>query len=317
MTPESGQGHEEDQLEVQPSPKAPGRLARVKTQADAARKAGTEILEREQANRSSVRIAVDAFYRDRRFAGGLLAGGLAFRLFLWLLPLALVLVTLFGGTADQLDDPPSELARQAGFSAAIAATVAQGVEASSNGRWYLLALGVFLTLWAGMGVVKAARLISGLAWEVPPKMTQNPLASSAMLGVTAIAVLAINRLAVASLSGPFASDVLVIGLETVVLAAICAVLFSRLPHAPDVGFWQMLPGAFVIAAGVLVTRLATIVYFAGKLDRVDDLYGALGLASVFLAWLFILTRLWVLGTGLNASTHLSRLEAMAKQPPDG
>ena len=38
---------------------------------------------------------------------------------------------------------------------------------------------------------------------------------------------------------------------------------------------------------MLGTRVVTIVYFAGKLDRVDDLYGALGVASVFLAWLFI------------------------------
>ena len=310
MAPESDQGPVEEQPDAPAAPQVPSRLARVKTQAQAAKKAGTEILEREQANRSSVRIAVDAFDRDRRFAGGLLAGGLAFRLFLWLLPLALVLVTLFGGTADQLDQPPSDLARQSGFSAAIAATVAEGVEASSDGRWYLLAIGVFLTLWAGMGVAKAARLISGLTWDVPPKMAQNPLASSAKLGIAVIVVLVINRLAISSLSGPFASDVFVIGVETVVLAALCALLFSRLPHAPGAGFWQMLPGAFVVAIGVMATRLATIVYFAGKLDRVDDLYGALGVASVFLAWLFIIARLWVVGTGLNASTYNARVDAM-------
>ena len=317
MTPESGQGHEEDQLDVQPSPKAPGRLARVKTQADAAKKAGTEILEREQANRSSVRIAVDTFNRDRRFAGGLLAGGLAFRVFLWMLPLALVMVNLFAAAADGLDEPPSELARETGFSAAIAATVAEGVEASENGRWYLLAIGVVLTLWAGMGVVKATRLISGLAWEVPPKMEQNPLASSARLCLAIVVVLIINRLAAWLLQGPFASDVLVIGLEMAALASICALIFARLPHALDAGLRDMWPGALAVAIGVLASRVVTTVYFAGKLDRVDDLYGALGVASVFLAWLFILTRLWVVGTGLNASTYLSRLEATAKPPPDG
>ena len=66
---------------------------------------------------------------------------------------------------------PSDLARETGFSAAIAATVAQGVAASGDDRWYLLAIGLFFALWAGMGVVKAARLISGLAWGVPRKWT--------------------------------------------------------------------------------------------------------------------------------------------------
>ena len=299
-----------DEPDQSPSVDVPlGRIARVKARAVEAKRTSSEILEREQANRTSVRIAVDAFNRDRRFAGGLLAGGLAFRVFLWLLPFALTLVSLFGAAAEGLDERPSELARETGFSAAIAATVAQGVAASGDARWYLFAIGLFLTLWAGMGVVKAARLISGLAWGVPPKMDQNPLASSARFGLVVILLLAVNRVANTLLGGPFASDVLVIGLETVVLGAVSAYLFSRLPRPPEVGLKHMWPGALLVAVGVLGTRVVTIVYFAGKLDRVDDLYGALGVASVFLAWLFILTRLWVVGTGLNASTYQAQASA--------
>ena len=293
---------------TEPSSKTPGRLDRVRSQAEAAKKAGNEILEREQANRASVRIAVDALDRDRRFAGGLLAGGLAFRVFLWMLPLSLVIVTAFAETAESLNQPPSDLARESGLSSAVAATIAKGVEASNDGRWYLLAVGVFLTLWAGMGVVKAARLISGLAWEVPPKMEQNPLASSVKLGLGVIVLLAINVAAAAALGGPFVSDVLVIGLETSLLTLVCAWIFAHLPHAQGVGLREMWPGALLVALGALGTRVATIVYFSGKLDRVDDLYGALGVAAVFMAWLFILARLWVVGTGLNASTHLNRAD---------
>jgi uncharacterized BrkB/YihY/UPF0761 family membrane protein len=298
---------------IDPPPKAPSRLTRVKTQAEAAKKAGTEILEREQANRASVRIAVNALDRDRGFAGGLLAGGLAFRVFLWLLPLTLVVVTAFASAAEGLNQAPSDLARQSGLSSAIAATIAKGVEASNNGRWYLLVVGVFLTLWAGMGVVKAARLISGLAWEVPPKMGQNPLASSVRLGLGVIALAAIKFAVASALSGPFVSDVLVIALETALLTLLCIWIFAHLPHAPGVGLREMWPGALLVALGALGTRVATIVYFSGKLDRVDDLYGALGVAAVFMAWLFILARLWVVGTGLNASTHLNRADGTSHQ----
>ena len=39
-------------------------------------------------------------------------------------------------------------------------------------------------------------------------------------------------------------------------------------------------------------RIVTIVWFANRLDRVDDLYGALGVATVFLACLFIVAPCW-------------------------
>jgi hypothetical protein len=43
-----------------------------------------------------VRLAVQAFESDRKRAGGLLAGGLAYRIFLWQIPLALFLVSALG-----------------------------------------------------------------------------------------------------------------------------------------------------------------------------------------------------------------------------
>jgi uncharacterized BrkB/YihY/UPF0761 family membrane protein len=47
-------------------------------------------------------------------------------------------------------------------------------------------------------------------------------------------------------------------------------------------------------------RVATSVYFAGRLERVSDLYGAIGLATVFMVWLYLVGRLVVAGTALNA-----------------
>jgi len=282
-----------------------GRIARARTRADEARKAGAEILAREQARRRSVRVVVEAFYRDRRFAGGLLAGGLAFRVFLWLLPFSLVLVALLGSLASQTEESVSDLAREGGLSTAVAASVAEAVQASGQARWYVLIVGLVLLLWAGMGVVKAVRLISGLAWGVPPRLNSNPLASSAVLSLVVVTVLVAHQAALVLLRGPFASDLFVIAMETTLLAALMTWVFGKLPHAPDVGWFTMVPGAVLVAIGVLGTRVITIIYFAGRLERVDDLYGALGVASVLLAWLFILARLWVAGTSLNASGYLT------------
>lgn len=263
------------------------------------------MLAREETNRLSVRVAVETFNRDRRFAGGLLAGGLAFRVFLWLLPFSLVIVGLLGNLASELQQPPSDLAEQAGLSAALAGTVAKAVHSSGEGRWYLIVVGGFLVLWAGMGVVKAVRLISGLAWDVPPKMNLNPVASSAMVIVVFASILVTHLLSVRLQTGPFARGFLVVMGETVVLVAIATWIFWELPHSAAASWLSMIPGGVLVALGVLVTRLVTSVYYADRLDRVDDLYGALGVASVFLAWLFILARLWVAGASLNASGHFA------------
>ncbi len=296
----------------QPNETSPGRIERAKARADALKKAGAEILAREQERRESVRVVVEAFNRDRRFLGGLLSGGLAFRVFLWLLPLALVVVALFGGLIDLFDDPPEEVALEAGLSSAMAATVAQAVEGSERSRWYLLVIGLILLLWGGMGVVKAARLISGLAWSVPPQMNHNPLAASGVLSLAVLIVMAGHQLVIALLSGPFASDFLILTVETGLLVAVGVWTFNYLPHPVGVGWKRMLPGAVLFAVGLLVTR-AVGIYFTNRLNRVDDLYGALGAASVFLAWLFIICRVWVAAVGLNASAD----EAIRSTPNHG
>ena len=52
---------------------------------------------------------------------------------------------------------------------------------------------------------------------------------------------------------------------------------------------------------LLVLGVATLVYFAPRLNSAPDLYGGLGLAGVFLAWLYIISRLLVASISLNAT----------------
>ena len=299
-----------------PSPdQASGRIARAKARADEAKRTGAEILDREQARRRSVKVAVEAFNRDRRFAGGLLAGGLAFRMFLWLLPFSLVVVTLLGGISDELERPASDLARDVGLSAALAGTVAAAVETSSQGRIYLLILGIFLLAWAGRGVAKAMHLISGLAWSVPPGKAHNPLMESAAVVAVVAIELAIHLL----VTRDDGSVGVLMGflVETAAISALMVWVFTNLSHAEGARWTAMVPGALLVALGILLLRLVTVFYFAGRLESVSDLYGALGLASVFLAWLYILGRALVAGISLNASGYSPPPSPQLSAPTDG
>ncbi len=245
-------------------------------------------------------MALEFYERDQARAGGLLAGGLAFRLFLWLLPFALVGVTVLGVLISFSDTSAEDVARDAGLSAALASTVAQAVEGSRRGRVFLLLLGLVLLVWAGAGVVRALRVVSGVAWGIERGGGPRALVGSLVLsGVYALLLVAV---AVASsfYGGPFTSDLLVSAGLLAVLAAVVAWAMSMLPH-PTVPWTAHLPGALVLAAGTEVLRVVTTVYFAGRLGRVADLYGALGLAAVFMAWLYLVGRLFVAGVSLNAA----------------
>jgi uncharacterized BrkB/YihY/UPF0761 family membrane protein len=87
---------------------------------------------------ASVRLVVQAFESDRRRAGGLLAGGLAYKVFLWLIPLVLFLVSAFGLVVDLAGDDPADLARQTGMTAALASAISQPSRrrrANAGGCW--------------------------------------------------------------------------------------------------------------------------------------------------------------------------------------
>jgi uncharacterized BrkB/YihY/UPF0761 family membrane protein len=169
-------------------------LAEARVRKEALRRNAAARLEIERQRRRSVRAAITFFERDRRFAGGLLAGGLAFRIFLWLLPLALVAATVLSALA-----------------------------------------------------------LAGL-W--------------------------------------------------------------RLPRPAEVPGRRLLPGSLLLGVGAEAIRLFVSLYLAAKLGRSAGLYGSLGLAVVFLTWLYLVGRLIVGAVNLNATLwEASRLGA-ASQPSD-
>ena len=74
-----------------------------------------------------------------------------------------------------------------------------------------------------------------------------------------------------------------------------------------------LPGALLFGIGIEALRLVTAVYLVGKLSRISDLYGSLGLAVVILGWLYLIGRLVVTGCMLNASLAYGRLPTGAER----
>jgi uncharacterized BrkB/YihY/UPF0761 family membrane protein len=288
------------------------RADELRGRADELRRQAASGIETASGRYPTVRWVLEAYDRDRRRFGGLLAGGLAFKLFLWLLPYALVVVGLFGYAASYSDQPPDQLAETAGLSSALVAMVAQAVEDSGRGRIFLVLLGGLLALWTGRGLVRALAVINTAAWNLPIRRAKGSWKGSAFFLGFATLLFGSQLLGGRLYSGSLATDILASITLIGLFSGIWLAGAVYLPRPEGVPWTALIPGAVVMGVSVRAVALVTSVYLAGKLARVDDLYGSLGIATVFLAWLFIASRVIVAATFLNASRWFAGHPA----PPD-
>ena len=149
---------EPGQPEIEVEPTIAGRLARwterarlLRTQVDAAR-----------ADHESVDFGFGLIERDSALGGGLLAGALAYRLFVFLLPTALLLVSGLGLYAGSIDKSPSKVAEDAGLHGLIASEVASAASGRHRGLVFLLM--VPAVFYAMVTLYRAIAKVHAIAW---------------------------------------------------------------------------------------------------------------------------------------------------------
>jgi len=262
---------------------------------------------RERDRHESVRTLFHLFEEDKGRGGGLLAGGLAYRVFIWLLPTALVASSSLRLFAEVGGKSPSATARDLGMGAAVAASVNRAAVQAGRAAPILLVAGIVVVLWVSRGVLKALRLVSAIAWGMSPVPLRSPIRSTlATAGI--LSVFPVYGIVVGPLyGGSLGSDVLASLLATMGIVAIATWAAGTLTRPDGIRWFDLIPGAILFAVGFEALRLATTLYFAGKLERVDDLYGALGFAAVFMTYLYLVARLAVLGLMANAAVKRSGL----------
>lgn len=240
---------------------------------------------------------VNVYQRDRRFAGAVLAAGLAFRIFLTLLPLSLLLASFVGFSSGGDPNAMSRAVRQAGMAGAVAQIVSQTSKDSHDGRWLFLLVGLFLLVVAARAVEKALRLIHEVAWEGYPRGRVSPLGRALVpLGIVVMMLGgAISGLVAETLgrSAPF--------VELLVFLLALGVWFGMsllLPHG-EVPTRALLPGALFVAVAFAALHLVVAVYLPQRISHSSELYGALGAAAALMAILLIASRVMVASAVVN------------------
>jgi uncharacterized BrkB/YihY/UPF0761 family membrane protein len=110
---------------------------------------------------------------------------------------------------------------------------------------------------------------------------------------------------------------LLVHVGMVSIFTVAAIWASRLlPHPPGLSWRDLLPGAIVFGAASRIMAVVSSVYLAGKLERVDDVYGALGTALVILLWLYLIARIMVAVPMLNSALWKRRQTEAAEADAD-
>jgi hypothetical protein len=110
---------------------------------------------------ASVAIPFRAIERNRGVAASVLAGGVAYRLFLWLLPFGLIVGGALGlGDAEGLQGAVAS----GGLPQAVVNAIGDIARAADTNSWWLLLTGVPLLLWEGYTGARALQLIHSLVW---------------------------------------------------------------------------------------------------------------------------------------------------------
>jgi membrane protein len=208
-----------------------------------------------------------------------------------MIPYVFLIVVIFGLGASVGSEDPGHLARDAGIGGVAAKAFDSIGDLSTGQRLLSFFVAGFALLLATRSLLKVLRIVHALVWQTRPGKPPS------MLRAAGVLVLVVTfALAVSALIGRLRTESVVAGLiATLLFAAIpCAVwLFVswHMPHAPDVPWTALLPGAVVFGVGLEILHVVTVYWIASQVEHKTDTYGAIGFALALLLWAYLLGRL--------------------------
>jgi uncharacterized BrkB/YihY/UPF0761 family membrane protein len=259
----------------------------------------------ERGRHRSIDAVFDMADRDGEIGGGIIAGALAYRLFIWLLPLALVAVAGLGFAADAASESPEDAAESLGLDELVTSSIASA--ANSPNRWYALLVGIPVLVWATRSLLQVLIGAHRLVWRDVRAAAPKPKlgASLRLLGLLLCFGL-VSGAASAMRARSTGLGLVATLLALVPYAALWLLVTVRLPHR-DAPWTALIPGAAVFALGIELLQAGIVYVIAPWALAKQGTYGALGLAAVLLVCLFLMSRLVVTAAVVNATLWERRL----------
>jgi uncharacterized BrkB/YihY/UPF0761 family membrane protein len=258
-----------------------------------------EVAEHQRREHRSVDAAFEMVDRDGDIGGGIIAGALAYRLFIWLLPLALVAVAGLGIAADAANESPQEAADSAGLGGLVSNSIQTA--ATSSGRWYALIIGIPILVYVTRSVLRALIAAHRLVWGQARAETPRPTipATLRVLGLLLLLPIA-SGLATALRAHSPGFGVMGTVLALFPYAGIWLAVMAGLPHR-DAPLKALIPGALLFGLGMELLQLLLAYFLVPYALAKQGTYGALGIAAALLFGLYLVSRLVVAAAVVNAT----------------
>jgi uncharacterized BrkB/YihY/UPF0761 family membrane protein len=255
-------------------------------------------VEAARADHSSIDLAYGVVERDSSIGGGLLAGALAYRLFVLLLPTALLLVSGLGLYAGSVDKSPSKVAEEAGLHGLIASEVSSAASGRHRGLVFLLM--VPAVLYAMVALYRAIAKVHAIAWYGSGRgvsITRRGVgvfATALLLQIVAVEIVGWIRRG--NQFGGLASLLVYL----VLVGGAWLAVSTQLPHG-EARWPRLLPGAVLFGIGLLFVNVFNVYVTTRLVENRANTYGALGVAAALLFSLVLVGRLMVISAELNAA----------------
>jgi membrane protein len=241
--------------------------------------------------------------RDSELGGGMLAGALSYRLFVFALPLCFFLVSGGGLLASALGVEPRAVPNSVGFAGAISKQVASGSSKASN--WWVALGALFVLAYAMRVLFRAVSIAHALAWE---RSASSVKVRTRDLGVFAAVV--VGQIALGAAVGAVrhqneGAGLVMLLVYVAVAAGMWLAVSLHVPHS-DARWQELIPGALLYGIGLSAIAFFNVVILGRLIQSKAQTYGALGIAATLLLGFFFLGRIMVGAAMLNATLHERR-----------
>lgn len=254
-------------------------------------------LEEARSRHTSVQLGWSLWEGDAAIGGGLLAGALAYRLFVLLLPTSLLLVSGLGLYAGVADKSTRQVTREAGLHGLFASNVA--ATASGGARPLVFLLMVPVVLYAAARLYRALAVVNGIVWLSTGRAGRTTSRGSFLLLAVLFATLAATEIVSWIRGHDQLGGLSALLVYAVIVGGAWLVLSLELPHG-EAPWTALVPGSLLFGAGLLAVNVFNVYVTARLVENRADTYGALGVATALLLSLVLVGRVAVVSAELNA-----------------
>jgi uncharacterized BrkB/YihY/UPF0761 family membrane protein len=254
-------------------------------------------VEEARSRHASVDFGLALLEGDSSIGGGLFAGALAYRLFVLLLPTALLLVSGLGLYAGAVDQSTRQVTREAGLHGLFASNVA--ATAAGGSRWLVFIVMIPAVLYAAAKLYRALAVVHGIVWHGTGRLGRTTARGVALLCGVLVTTLAATAIAAWLRRHDQVGGLSALVVYTALTGAAWLALSLELPHG-DAPWTALLPGALLFGAGLLTVSLFNVYVTTRLVENRADTYGALGVAAALLFSLVLVGRVVVVAAELNA-----------------